>query len=112
CFSCISFQGEDGIRDFHVTGVQTCAVPIYIGTAFTAQSKIALRGVEANLKALLPTAITPQVARLPIIAIDNHPVDLSLLAQMCPDRKSVVWKKCKATRSREHENKRHNIYIY
>src|SRR5690606_14631236 len=33
------FQAEDGIRDFHVTGVQTCALPIYgvgnIGTAFT-----------------------------------------------------------------------------
>src|SRR5690606_40353360 len=26
------FQAEDGIRDFHVTGVQTCALPIY-GTA-------------------------------------------------------------------------------
>src|SRR5690606_40245588 len=24
------FQAEDGIRDFHVTGVQTCALPIYI----------------------------------------------------------------------------------
>src|SRR5690606_40342693 len=24
------FQAEDGIRDFHVTGVQTCALPIYL----------------------------------------------------------------------------------
>src|SRR5690606_41875739 len=24
----IFFQAEDGIRDFHVTGVQTCALPI------------------------------------------------------------------------------------
>src|SRR5690606_40256228 len=24
------FQAEDGIRVFHVTGVQTCALPIYI----------------------------------------------------------------------------------
>src|SRR5690606_39500592 len=24
-----SFQAEDGIRGFHVTGVQTCALPIY-----------------------------------------------------------------------------------
>src|SRR5436309_12047604 len=23
------FQAEDGIRDFHVTGVQTCSLPIY-----------------------------------------------------------------------------------
>src|SRR5690606_40467859 len=25
------FQAEDGIRDFHVTGVQTCALPILHG---------------------------------------------------------------------------------
>src|SRR5690606_39729449 len=25
------FQAEDGIRDFHVTGVQTCALPIFAG---------------------------------------------------------------------------------
>src|SRR5690606_39368339 len=24
------FQAEDGIRDFHVTGVQTCALPILV----------------------------------------------------------------------------------
>src|SRR5690606_40592758 len=27
---CFFFQAEDGIRDFHVTGVQTCALPIYL----------------------------------------------------------------------------------
>src|SRR5207302_7686014 len=28
CFMFFFFQAEDGIRDFHVTGVQTCALPI------------------------------------------------------------------------------------
>src|SRR5690606_39691440 len=28
CF-CFFFQAEDGIRYFHVTGIQTCALPIY-----------------------------------------------------------------------------------
>src|SRR5690606_39500840 len=27
---CLFFQAEDGIRGFHVTGVQTCALPIYL----------------------------------------------------------------------------------
>src|SRR5690606_40058416 len=27
-YPCFFFQAEDGIRDFHVTGVQTCALPI------------------------------------------------------------------------------------
>src|SRR5690606_41172503 len=29
-WSSFSFQAEDGIREFHVTGVQTCALPIFI----------------------------------------------------------------------------------
>src|SRR5690606_39344495 len=29
------FQAEDGIRDFHVTGVQTCALPIYFTDPLT-----------------------------------------------------------------------------
>src|SRR5439155_4980288 len=32
------FQAEDGIRDGHVTGVQTCALPIY-GTSFQTQRR-------------------------------------------------------------------------
>src|SRR5690606_1997087 len=35
---------EDGIRDFHVTGVQTCALPIYqAGGNFTGNGATALR---------------------------------------------------------------------
>src|SRR5690606_41158393 len=30
------FQAEDGIRDFHVTGVQTCALPITLVLMFAA----------------------------------------------------------------------------
>src|SRR5207253_5609127 len=29
-FFCFFFQAEDGIRDGHVTGVQTCALPILL----------------------------------------------------------------------------------
>src|SRR5438093_6850726 len=36
------FQAEDGIRDWSVTGVQTCALPIYDGTARPVQR----RGIE------------------------------------------------------------------
>src|SRR5690606_29850372 len=35
------FQAEDGIRGFHVTGVQTCALPI-LGSGKTAVATIAL----------------------------------------------------------------------
>src|SRR2546430_10175953 len=30
CFLFFFFQAEDGIRDLTVTGVQTCALPIYV----------------------------------------------------------------------------------
>src|SRR5207302_4798598 len=33
------FQAEDGIRDFHVTGVQTCALPIYFASIWDAKSR-------------------------------------------------------------------------
>src|SRR5256885_3998399 len=31
---CFLFQAEDGIRDYKVTGVQTCALPIYADAAY------------------------------------------------------------------------------
>src|SRR5690606_41084903 len=37
------FQAEDGIRDFHVTGVQTCALPIC-----TTQGKAQIRSLAAG----------------------------------------------------------------
>src|SRR5262249_59017159 len=36
------FQAEDGIRDWSVTGVQTCALPIYDATAVEATFRDAL----------------------------------------------------------------------
>src|SRR5436309_10554780 len=43
------FQAEDGIRDFHVTGVQTCALPILRGAK---QSQKDVLGTidDANLR--------------------------------------------------------------
>src|SRR5207253_4339815 len=37
---CCFFQAEDGIRDGHVTGVQTCALPISIFTTGTRLRKV------------------------------------------------------------------------
>src|SRR5690606_39557014 len=40
---------EDGIRDFHVTGVQTCALPIYGNGAYD-QGDLTLSGWMIQLK--------------------------------------------------------------
>src|SRR5207302_2464537 len=37
---CFFFQAEDGIRDFHVTGVQTCALPISVLKKYLLESAI------------------------------------------------------------------------
>src|SRR5690606_2057858 len=47
------FQAEDGIRDFHVTGVQTCALPIYTGrfaasTCYNSERALDLGGTMQN----------------------------------------------------------------
>src|SRR3712207_7534558 len=36
------FQAEDGIRDIGVTGVQTCALPIYFDDCLALASKLAI----------------------------------------------------------------------
>src|SRR5699024_5910611 len=36
CRTCFFFQAEDGIRDRNVTGVQTCALPIWVAMLFAA----------------------------------------------------------------------------
>src|SRR5690606_40491201 len=79
------FQAEDGIRDFHVTGVQTCALPICpSGTpgvhppAYSlhwvppaARCAVALRGARrpvTRASALPPIPVQPRCARAPSAA--------------------------------------------
>src|SRR5256885_5289281 len=44
---CFFFQAEDGIRDYKVTGVQTCALPIS-STLLLARRLVALRRMDAR----------------------------------------------------------------
>src|SRR5688572_32287496 len=50
---CFFFQAEDGIRDLTVTGVQTCALPIWVPVATGQQryppSKSGIAGLSARL---------------------------------------------------------------
>src|SRR5690606_39809655 len=56
------FQAEDGIRDFHVTGVQTCALPIY--NVIISQSHDNFENEIANAKALYGSRISGLVVSL------------------------------------------------
>src|SRR5207302_7048951 len=69
------FQAEDGIRDFHVTGVQTCALPIFSSTSdvFDVPCSRSARGLApsglllslANSHSLLFNAVVQPRARQP-----------------------------------------------
>src|SRR5207253_5799168 len=56
CFFFFFFQAEDGIRDGHVTGVQTCALPICGNTP-----------ARAGVFPLLPFDMPPQMEFLAVL---------------------------------------------
>src|SRR5271165_5392647 len=79
------FQAEDGIRDFHVTGVQTCALPISMpgqiaGIAMTREK------VPPMVQTLSVSVIIPTFNRGPVVteAIE------SVLAQTVPCLEIIV----------------------
>src|SRR5690606_40721901 len=106
------FQAEDGIRDFHVTGVQTCALPIYIDA--TAQSSRNAAMAMLNLNYVIRD--TPYFFNnfaMGVMAIGNNinPLTDSLqrLRKESKDRSEErsVGKKCRTRRTpTERENKR------
>src|SRR2546430_6350834 len=65
---CFFLQAEDGIRDLTVTGVQTCALPIYLGPA--------QEPVESNLNTL-PEATWVQPAPDGLVGLDGDPAEVA-----------------------------------
>src|SRR5690606_40541748 len=90
---CFFFQAEDGIRDFHVTGVQTCALPIWA----TADQVWAGGLIFARIGAILMTlpgfgeSYVPPRIRLSlalVVSLALWPVVAGSIPPL--DRKSVV----------------------
>src|SRR5256885_12030340 len=53
---CFFFQAEDGIRDYKVTGVQTCALPICSGASGLIGAEIAAKSPPDGYTILFTTA--------------------------------------------------------
>src|SRR5690606_40498796 len=78
------FQAVDGIRDFHVTGVQTCALPISAPTGAQGggQAQAAPTGMQAGSQAL--------VARQRAASPTASQADRAVRLEIAEDRKSDV----------------------
>src|SRR5690606_27872274 len=70
---CFFFQAEDGIRDFHVTGAQTCALPILDKRAINRRVKELVDEIRER-QAPKRTAPTPQVEVEKLLP--NAPIEL------------------------------------
>src|SRR5947207_4836067 len=56
------FQAEDGIRDHCVTGVQTCALPISLGTASPSKQYTSSSACLSSLDTCTGVVAVPSVA--------------------------------------------------
>src|SRR5699024_11963033 len=74
------FQAEDGIRDRNVTGVQTCALPIWPGT---------LQVVTAKLPSALRSA-SPATSALPGIGVRSRSSSAGLVVAAGPGSDGVA----------------------
>src|SRR5436309_5856743 len=97
------FQAEDGIRDFHVTGVQTCALPISPPEAVASLREEAgeALGVVRRKEALL--AFLRRAEAVPLEEVEKASRD-RLEAGRSEERR--VGKECRSRWSTAHEKKK------
>src|SRR5690606_40639732 len=77
------FQAEDGIRDFHVTGVQTCALPIFFQYRVDCMP---LAVAQYAIKARFAPRVTSNAAQL----INLQDDDIKIGRASCRER-GVIW---------------------
>src|SRR5690625_5789089 len=88
------FQAEDGIRDGHVTGVQTCALPICPGGPAARSAQRRARQRTGRHPPLAPLRPAPGLARLA-----PH-----LMEWRSEERR--VGKECRARNAERHDKRR------
>src|SRR5690606_40090747 len=96
------FQAEDGIRDFHVTGVQTCALPIStdatLRLSLTATHSSSL-SVSQSIPSSGPARRSLPSPTPPAIQTDN--VELRERPVLPRSEERRVGKECKGRRGTE-----------
>src|SRR5690606_3084227 len=87
-------QAEDGIRDFHVTGVQTCALPICPASPGGPGERPVLDRLR---RVPLPGGIHPRAGRIPGPAGRRHEHGTVAVPAHGAGRRGFVRAQCKAT---------------
>src|SRR5690606_40872225 len=93
-------QAEDGIRDFHVTGVQTCALPIWLQSGGEWDG---LTRVETGAAQGKPWLVWESPRTLAEVAVDvnktsNNVMTRQLLLQVAADVMQIGRASCRAKR--------------
>src|SRR5690606_40001182 len=82
------FQAEDGIRDFHVTGVQTCALPISSVSAPGRGWSVMLESVTTAIAWLIRALV---VTVLPVVAVVALAVAVEIGRASCRKECRARW---------------------
>src|SRR5690606_41118417 len=82
---CFFFQADDGIRDFHVTAVQTCALPIFDPTLDEAKITVAMTRLDAIWNQLFPAEQGNQV--VPNLGYRVGPIRGNFATSRC-----LIWR--------------------
>src|SRR5690606_40138544 len=75
------FQAEDGIRDFHVTGVQTCALPISSRSA-----SLSIIGARSSIAWLVLTLRFRAASLAPLVGLCKRLLPFQPAAHPIPER--------------------------
>src|SRR5690606_40660818 len=105
------FQADDGIRDFHVTGVQTCALPIF---ALQQRDPIAFDervddGSRTGLVLAQPAMAVVDEDRLAFDPVAHGPAATAALARSEERR---VGKECSSTGVPDHSINKCDNSVY
>src|SRR5690606_1019254 len=88
------FQAEDGIRDFHVTGVQTCALPILDGTTAATSKDIleyVVEGAAFTTYTLRTIIYGPVQEQVKMLTKELLTEELALKILESPDVGDKLW---------------------
>src|SRR5207302_8251811 len=100
------FQAEDGIRDFHVTGVQTCALPISGLKAGARIRRIGTEEVSSADEVVRKLAKLGEGAKLKLTVVDDG-ADRELTIERSEERR--VGKECRSRGLSDDEKKKVSV---